>query len=250
MSLYSIQKDLIDLFNHIEENDGEITDAQIEYLEIKQEELADKLEKYRKAVLEWKADAAACKDEEKRIATRRKIYENRVERLKKSMLTAVKMFGEDTKSGGKCIELTTSKLSTRKTKSTAVYEERAKLFANYFREFLDEVYSQGILETGDEVDLHGVLDIINANLKAEHGDIYSPFTIGDLFVKYNVTTKVSLADIMKHDVIANLLNTYPFETNIELGASKEELKSDILGYDADNRTSMAEIVENESLMIK
>ena len=250
MSLYSIQQDILDLFHHVEENGGEITDAQLEFLEIKQEELNKKLDSYNKAIANWKADMAACKDEEKRIHDRRKVYENRIERLKKSMLNAVLNFGDDTKSGGKCIELATSRLSTRRSVSTVIDDDRCSVLANAFRRAVDELYYNGVLETGDDIDLQGLVDSINANVKAERGEHYTPFTIGDFLISVNVTTKTTLKDILKNDSMAKVFNDFPFSTNITFAKEKDEIKTAFNSNYEDIHPTVGSCVENISLTIK
>lgn len=252
MGIYQIQQDLLDLFNHIEENGGEITEAQEHYLEIKQEELANKLDAYRKAIIEWNNDVAYCKDEEKRIATRRKVYENRAKRLKGVMLNAVSHFGDVTNKGVRYVELPTARLSVRTTQATVVDEHRAEILIRAYRDVMKELYEHGLIgaDGDDEVDLEGLLDAINANCVAEHGDDFELFSYGDLFIKMQVSTKVSIADSMKSTEVAALLHKYPFDADVTMNTSKEELKKDILQYDDENRITIAKVVQNESLTIK
>lgn len=251
MGIYQIQQGLLDLFNHIEENGGEITEAQEHYLEIKQEELANKLDAYRKAIIEWNNDVAYCKDEEKRIATRRKVYENRAKRLKSVMLNAVSHFGDVTKNGVKFVELSTARLSVRTTQATVVDEHRAEILIKAYRDVMKELYEHGLIGVdGDEVDLEGLLDVINANCVAEYGDDFELFSYGDLFIKMQVSTKVSIADSMKSTEVAALVNKYPFDAEITMNTSKEELKKDIIRYDDTSRITIAKVVQNESLTIK
>ena len=66
-SLYQISEDLLAIFANIEENEGEVTEEELQALEIKQEELNEKLSSYKKAIRVWNADVDACKAEEKRL---------------------------------------------------------------------------------------------------------------------------------------------------------------------------------------
>ena len=66
-SLYQIEQDLLDIFEQIEEADGEITPEQEMALEINENNLKEKLSNYRKAITEWEGDIEKCKLEVKRI---------------------------------------------------------------------------------------------------------------------------------------------------------------------------------------
>ena len=116
---------------------------------------------------------------------------------------------------------------------------------------MKELYEHGLIGVdGDEVDLEGLLDAINANCVAEYGDDFELFSYGDLFIKMQVSTKVSIADSMKSTEVAALVNKYPFDAEITMNTSKEELKKDIIRYDDTSRITIAKVVQNESLTIK
>lgn len=100
-SLYEISNDILRIFNDVEVAEGEITDEQYDALQIKQEELKEKLTNYFKAIKSWEVDEKALKDEKKRFNDRQTVFKNRIERLKKAMLEAVINFGET----GKIINL-------------------------------------------------------------------------------------------------------------------------------------------------
>lgn len=93
-SLYEISNDILRIFNDVEVAEGEITDEQYDALQIKQEELKEKLTNYVKAIKSWEVDEKALKDEKKRLNDRQTVFKNRIERLKKAMLEAVINFGE------------------------------------------------------------------------------------------------------------------------------------------------------------
>ena len=56
-SLYNISEDIYRIFDAIEAAEGEVTDEQYSELQIKQEELKEKLDSYVKAVKEFQANA-------------------------------------------------------------------------------------------------------------------------------------------------------------------------------------------------
>lgn len=252
-SLYKIQEDIYNIFSEIEENDGEITNEQAELLTIKEEELKDKLDSYYKAIQVWKKDFDTCKAEKKRINDVQKKYENRIERLKTSMLNAVLEFGNTGKSN-KYIELPTVRLFTKKSQSVEEDGVRLHILLEELNRFVEEIVSSGTLYTGEDVDLYGILQAINANVIAEQGEDFKPFTIGDLLsIKVEINTTASIADLFKkHPDALRELGTNPYLTTIKNVTEKSEWKTAIELYEAVTEfiPTCAKIVTNEYLQIK
>lgn len=252
-SLYSIKEDILRIFDEVENNDGEITDEQYNSLCIKQEELKSKLDSYYKAIQSWKSDIDACKCEKKRIGDVQKKYDNRIERLKKVMLDAVHTFGEHGKNN-MFIELPTVRLFTKITKSVAIDENRINIFIEAFYRLMKDLVDNDVLYVGEDVDLQGILDSINANVIAEQGEDFEPFTPADMnLLKIKLGVEYSISNLLKRDdnaIRSIILN--PFNYFIEPNISKDEAKGAIEFYsnsDSSNPT-IASIVENDTLQMK
>ena len=253
-SLYKISEDLLNLFSQIESQEGEVDEDQLQALAINEEELKQKLTNYHQAIQSWTADVKDCKDEEKRIATRRKIYENRINRLKSNMLTAVQTFGVEGKTN-KFIELPTVRLYTRNSNAVQVSEARIQILIKALSELWNELIYHGALYTGEDTDLQGILDVINANIKAEYGDDFIPFTKKDLYsLKVTVSHTMSIADLFLSDDDAHIIkayNKFPLKSEIIDATLKEEWKRNIeLCGEQDEQITLAEIVTNQSIQIK
>lgn len=249
-SLYNIENDLLDLFAEIEANDGEVTDEQLEALNIKEEELQNKLDNYYKAIQNWKADMAACKEEEKRIYNTRKKYENRIEKLKSIMLNTVNVFGTEGKNN-KFIELPTARIYTKSSKSVEVDEERTALLINAMIGFITEAYNNDCLYTGNDVDFAGILQAINANVIAEQGPNFKPYTINDLAIlSVDVTYNGSFMTMFtgKEKVLELIASLY-INTIVKQNTPKEAFKYTI-EVNGPDKITIAKIVENQSLQIK
>lgn len=249
-SLYNIENDLLDLFAEIEANDGEVTDEQLEALNIKEEELQNKLDNYYKAIQNWKADMAACKEEEKRIYNTRKKYENRIEKLKSIMLNTVNVFGTEGKNN-KFIELPTARIYTKSSKSVEVDEERTALLINAMIGFITEAYNNDCLYTGNDVDFAGILQAINANVIAEQGPNFKPYTIDDLAIlSVDVTYNGSFMTMFtgKEKVLELIASLY-INTIVKQNTPKEAFKYTI-EVNGPDKITIAKIVENQSLQIK
>lgn len=252
-NLYNIKEDILRIFDEVENNDGEITDEQYDSLCIKQEELKSKLDSYYKAIQVWKGDLDTCKCEKKRIGDVQKKYDNRIERLKKVMLDAVLTFGEHGKSN-MFIELPTVRLFTKTTKSVSIDENRINIFIEAFYRLIKELVDNGVLYTGEDIDLQGILDSINTNIIAEQGEGFEPFTIADMnLLKIRIGIDCSISNLLKGDgnIIKSIILN-PFNYFIEQNVSKDEAKSAIEFYsnsDSLNPT-IASIVVNDTLQMK
>lgn len=251
-SLYSIQEDILRIFNDVESNEGEITDEQYDALCIKQDELKSKLESYVKAIKSWEVDEKALKDEKKRFNDRQNVYKNRIERLKKAALDAVLMFGEQG-ANNMFIELPNFRIFTKASKSIEVDEQRINIFIKAFESYIRELVDAGILYAGKDVDLQGILDVINANVIAEQGEDFEPYTINDLIaLKLNINQTASVYDLFKSGLALNLYGKEPIYTHMENVTTKDDWKT-IINFAAIAKTSMptmAKEVTNQSLQIK
>ena len=251
-SLYQISEDILRIFDEVEQNDGEITDEQYDSLTIKQEELKTKLDAYVKAIKSWEVDEKALKDEKKRFNDRQSVFKNRIERLKAAALEAVLNFGEHGKSN-MFIELPTCRLFSRASKSVEIDEARVRIFMEEFERYVRELVDAGVLYAGKDVDLRGILDAINTNCRATHGEDFEEFTINDLIaLKINVSQTASVYDLFKSGRALQLYGNEPIYTHMEVATSKDDWKA-VIDSSAIANTSaptMAKVVVNQSLQIK
>lgn len=251
-SLYQISEDILRIFNDVESTEGEITDEQYDTLCIKQEELKEKLDAYVKAIKSWEVDEKALNNEKKRFNDRQNVFKNRIERLKAAALEAVLTFGEHGKTN-MFIELPHFRLFSRASQSVEVDETRVSIFMEEFERYVRELVNTGILYTGKDVDLQGILDCINANVRATYGEDFEPYTINDLIaIKININQTASVYDLFKSGLALNLYGKEPICTHMENVTSKDDWKtiidsSKIAGTFA---PTMAKIVTKQSLQIK
>lgn len=251
-SLYQISEDILRIFNDVESSEGEITDEQYDVLCIKQEELKEKLNNYVKAIKSWEVDEKALKDEKKRFNDRQNVYKNRIERLKAAALQAVLTFGEHGKSN-MFIELPNFRLFSRSSQSIEVDENRVRIFMEEFERYIRELVDADILYAGKDVDLQGILNCINANIRATHGEDFEPFTINDLIaMKINISQTASVYSLFKSGMALNLYGKEPLHTHMENVTSKDDWKTIIESSKIANTSAptIAKIVTNQSLQIR
>ena len=81
-NIYKIQENINRIFIEIEENAGEITEEQLEQLNINQENLKQKLSDYNKAIQVYKNYNEGVSNEIKRLQELKKTRTNRIEVLR------------------------------------------------------------------------------------------------------------------------------------------------------------------------
>lgn len=223
-SLYQISDELQLLLSQIEESGGEITEEQEQQLEIGQEELNNKVENYCNAITILKSEEECAKNEKKRLNDLQNVKKNLIEKLKNSLLKTVSKFGYTGKSGNKVLDVTNHKLFTKDTKSLVIDEERFNKLGKYVKDYLIELYKQGILETGENIDVSGMLGAINAIYKADYEansvfkeEPFAPFTESDLatinfrfdyFISFNSLMEGKANDVTKLMLSPNAVLNY------------------------------------------
>lgn len=132
MNIWQIQQDLLDIFNELEENGGELTEELEQQLAISQEDFRSKVENYTNVIKSVKADIAAIDQETKRLAELKKSKTAIVDRLSKVIIEAVDRFGETTKNGGKFFDYGTGKVSIRNSQKVELDENKLEAISNEF----------------------------------------------------------------------------------------------------------------------
>lgn len=251
-SLYEITDELQILLNEIEESGGEITEEQEQQLDIAQEELDKKVVSYCNAITMLKSEEECAKNEKKRLNDFQNVKKNLIEKLKNSLLKTVTKFGYIGKSGNKVLEVTNHKLFTKNSKSVVIDEERFNKMGKYVKDYLIELYKEGILETGQDIDIQGMIGAINAIAKAEKEENFVPFTESDFatinfrfdyFINFNELMKGKANDITKLMLSPNAVLNYEPDSMLKTYLEVKE---------ADNSSDItfAHLEDKQSLTIK
>lgn len=123
-NLYSIELSYLQLMQDIEENEGILEEEQEKQLEITKENFAETSENLIKIVKTLESQIDFCNKEIERINKLSKVKQNMIDRLEKSLLEAIKLFGEkDPKKDIWRYEVGSFKLSTRQSKQVVIDEE-------------------------------------------------------------------------------------------------------------------------------
>lgn len=251
-SLYEISNDILRIFNDVEVAEGEITDEQLEQLNINQENLKQKLSDYNKAIQVYKNYNEGVSNEIKRLQELKKIRTNRIEVLRNTMKNAVINFGIDGKSGNKIIELEDCKLFTKSIESVIENKERLDILRYEFIDYCRELYKNDLLITGDDIDVQGLIDSINAKCIAERGENFIPFTIYD-FICTNIIFKFTVS--LKNLIESNnyLLQAYyglDYSTGVDMDIDKNAVKYIVKDQNTNNNITISNIEKNKVLCMK
>lgn len=125
MNIFQIEQELKELFDTIEENGGELTPELEEALAISQTDFVNKIKSYSNVIKQLEADLSAIKDEKDRLKALEDSKKRTKERLSNIMCSAISMFGDTTRSGGKFVDYGTGRASVRNNIVCEVNEEVA-----------------------------------------------------------------------------------------------------------------------------
>ena len=225
MNIWQIQQDLLDIFNELEENGGELTPELEDKLNITQSEFKNKIENYLYVIKQTESDINACDAEAKRLTALKKSKQNTIDRIKSVMAKAIEQFGDENKNGNKFIDLGTAKITVRTSNKVIVNDDFAEnLVNNTFDEVRSMVFTKE-LQSNDlkdlliipENEIDGVTATISIDVPLK--DLYE--ANGDSFIKsifaYGKDFKAK-ANISKTELKANLEdnpNAYPELAHLE-----------------------------------
>lgn len=250
-SIFSIEADLEAIFMELEDNGGELTPELEDKLKITQENFENKVSKYVKAIRYYEDNVTILKGRKKGIDDLLKVRENRVKRLRAVITDAVTRYGVKGKSGNSVLELWDAKLFTRNTEAVELKEDRIAILTEEFFDYARELYRQGILETGEDIDPTGMLEAINAVCTAKYGEDFVPFTMGDFAntrykISFDLTPKELLTDTQ---YILKAFSALTYCSDVAFCTPKDSIKGYIKTID-ESDLSIAELKVNTSINIK
>lgn len=250
-SIFNIETDLEAIFMELEDNGGELTPELEQRLMITQENFENKVSKYVKAIRYYEDNVSILKGRKKGIDDLLKVRENRVKRLRAVITDAVTRYGVKGKSGNSVLELWDAKLFTRNTEAVELKEDRIAILTEEFFDYARELYRQGILETGEDIDPTGMLEAINAVCTAKYGENFVPFTMGDFAntrykISFDLTPKELLTDTQ---YILKAFSALTYCSDVAFCTPKDSIKGYIKTIN-ENDLSIAELKVNTSITIK
>ena len=231
-SIYNIQQNLLDIFNKIEENCGEITPELEEQLNMSKDEFEDKIKSYTCVIHQLESDLCAIKEEKDRLDSIKKSKEKTIESLKHIMVEAIQLFGNTSKSGTKFIDYGTGKVSLRKSESVEIDDNKLKVFINRFISYFTWLRYYNTFDQ-TEFDYKEITKYCNKirDDDFEENLIFSDFTEEDMNkIQADLDFRISLKDIISTEKGRNLMRAilnYSTDISAKPVIDKKALKDEI-----------------------
>lgn len=252
MNIYNIQQELLEIFNEIEENDGEVTPELEEKLSIKQEDFKNKIKSYTDVIKMLQSDIDNIKKEKDRLMSLQTSKEKTIKRLEEVIISATETFGDITKSGSKFIDFGTGKVSIRTSQKVDIDEAAVDRFVNRYFSCLSwynmqNQLSKSILDSTD------ILDFVNSptDIEVEDGIVITSFNSGDLSkLGASVALDFNFKELFEteegFELAKALINYNDFKVKAKV--NKTDLKKDI--KESHSLPSFAKLIDSKSVTIK
>lgn len=242
MNIWQIQQDLLDIFNELEENGGELTPELEEKLAVTQEDFKNKVKSYGEVIKSLKGEIDIIDKETTRLKELKDAKNKVIERLSKVIAEAITKFGDETKSGGKFLDYGTGKISVRNTEKVEINTDRTDRIAKSVLNYIN-----GLAYTRE---LYGVSKISYEDLKKGEG--LEDVEYNDLAnIPATLTFDVNLKELLQNEGVYfmqtffNLITNYKVKSNVNKTFMKNVIKKDLFDV-----SKIAHIEQNKSITIK
>lgn len=253
-NLYFIEQELLDIFEELEDNGGELTPELEERLSIAQEDFKDKIENYTHVISKYNADINFIKAEQKRLKELAEAKSKVVERLSKIMIEAIDKFGDEKpKSKAKFIDFGTGVVSVRNSKAVQLNDDLLKNVDEGLGTLINDLHLTNSLDVVDRIDEDKLLDC-SIIPEFEDNGIPIPHTSvcpDDLdYMDVEFKTKVPLRNLLNgksYSIIRELARNSNVSHSVS--ASKSFLKGE-LEKNGSCAPNLARLITNKSISIK
>uniref|UniRef100_A0AAU8MH28 Resistance protein n=1 Tax=Geladintestivirus 4 TaxID=3233136 RepID=A0AAU8MH28_9CAUD len=253
-SIFDIERNLLSIFEELEENGGEFTPELEEKLKLNGQEVTRKVKSYVGYIQKLNSDMAAIKAEQDRLDKLTKIKQKTVENVSNLVLYAIDKFGTEDKKGKKFFDWGTGKVSTRKSTSVEVDSKKINSLTNIIQmTFTDAIYT-GMIRQTNSIDEDAILDACEHNMRNDQYQSPDPIEvetedIDDITV--DVTIPVPMRSLISgegYQLMSKVAdvnpNAWKFKPTIDKKAMKVKLT------DEGGTSNIAKVVTKENLSIK
>ena len=246
MNIWQIQQDLLDIFNELEDNGGELTPELEEKLAVTQEDFKNKIKSYGEVIKSLKGEIDTIDKETTRLKELKDAKNKVIERLSKVIAEAITKFGDETKSGGKFLDYGTGKISVRNTQKVEVDTERtdaiAKSVFNYFNAL---AYTRELnsVHNLDEQEVREAIKNSDGGMEFSSDELYN--------IPATITFDVNFKDLLDNNGIDfmqtffRLITNYKVKSNVSKTVMKDVIKEGMFDV-----SKIAHIEQNQSITIK
>ena len=239
MNIFQISQELLDIFQELENNGGELTEELENQLAITQADFQTKVKSY--------TDVIKYTDGE--IERLKKLKESKnkaIARLEKVIIWAVNNFGESTKSGGKFVNFGTGKVSVRNTEKVEVKSDITDAVVNNLFKYLNALTYTKELSQMNDVDCKDCIEMF------KNADNPVTITEDELYnIQASLSFDVNLRDLLYGEGFDFVKKFLQFTKNYKAksNVSKSSLKT-ILKENNVDLHNIAAIVPNQTISIK
>lgn len=245
-NIFEIEKGLLELYDELEENGGEVTPELEDKLTITQDEFKRKVYGYTNIIKSLQSDMSSIKEEQARLKALYEKKDKTVNKLKEIIINAIDVFGDTKKSGVKYFDYGTGEVSIRKSDAVEVNDYLVSYVGNYLTSAITFDKECNQLDVKENIELSDIITNISQNT-----DIgVSADDLTHIDVKFEVTVPMKDLAINPKGYpvlreIAKYSDNYKLSTNVSKSGIKSELKEN--GACAPN---LAKLIQNKSLIIK
>jgi len=253
-SIFDIERDLLDIFEELEENGGELTPELEEKLELNGQEVTRKVKSYVGYIQKLQADQASIKAEQDRLKALSESKQKTIDNISHLVLYALDKFGIEDKKGKKFFDWGTGKVSTRT--STSVEVDTKKIEG--VTDIISATFANGIytntLDYANSIDENGVLDACQHNVSNDEYQSPDPIELevedlDDIIV--NITVPVSASALLHgngYQLMTKVGAVNPNGWKFKPTVDKKTMKAKLA--DKGCTSNIAKVVTKENLSIK
>ena len=253
MNIFEISKDLVKLYQEVEDNGGELTPELEQSLTIANDNLKEKVESYTALIKHIESDIELIDVELVRLQDLKKSKCKLQTKLEEIIIEAIKNFGDMTKSGSRFIDYGLGKVSIRTSKRVEP-NESVDTLSKKVRAYIEMLSFNNKLNTISEINEESFIDFCDTEVKYENinAEPTDAITVNHSDLE-NVKTTISITMplneiIAKHgyDILKALVNSnevYKIKTELDKTKTKADISEGVV-------INTGSITEHESLNIK
>ena len=255
MNIYEISQALLDIYNELEENGGELTEELEKALTITQADFKQKVRDYVSVLKQIDLDIAGIDQEVKRLKAYKESKSKAKDRLSSILTNAIDMFGEHTKSGGAYVDLGDEKVSVRNTTKVEVDTDTVNAIA---KDVMNTYSNLNWTNSWDEANLsiQSFIDRGKTHTKTDENgeEVPDPITIvPENYKDINATIKLTmpLSKLIGYEGVEfakQLLNTGA-AYSVEGSVSKTDMKKEFVSTNT-TENNIAKLINNKTISIK
>lgn len=251
-SIFDINRELLDIFEELEDNGGELTPELEEKLQLNEEEVTSKVKNYVDYINKLKADKAIIKAEKDRLAAIDKSKDTAIKSITNLVLYAIKTFGTEDKKGKKFFDWGSGKVSIRNTKSVELDTDKVDNISDVIRTTFSNGMFMNTLQCNDKIDVASLLDAIQQTAVVENNVAAGEVEIEDLDdITLNITIPVPASKLLNGEGYKLMEQIGHVDSNrwdVKPSVDKKALKTKI--EEEGCTSNIGKVVINENLNIK